>query len=143
MNALELLEDRLDATLAEMGLEGALRHGLVTPLRSEHGVLLLSTFTRDDRPWLRVTSVLLFGFQPDLGLLQRVLQINNALREGGLRIFEDGVLAWSNSLHGEGLAPDTLHDTIRYAGWVADTYAPQLRALAGGHLGADLLKAQT
>lgn len=139
MDLLDILDERVETFLGRLGLERArVPHG-VTVLRSRNASLLLTTFAQDGTTWCRIAAIVLTDLKPNLRLLHRLLQLNNDVLMGGFRLFEDRTLVYSVTLQGDTLELDSFTRTLRYVAHVADTYAPELRDVAAGLEGAELL----
>lgn len=132
MNALDLLDARIGTALAELDLVASHRERGVSMILSAHSVVLVSTFEADGSPWVRISAVVLQGFNPSLAMLDRVLRLNREVRQGGFQLFEDRSLVFTTTLCGVEAMNESFPDTLRYVAAVADAVAPRLQALFGG-----------
>jgi hypothetical protein len=140
MERIELIEEKIRAWLGQMGLPVTTGPGGIITLKSDRSLLFISLASGDRRPWVRITAIALVGFTPSLDFLHRVLELNNEVAFGGFRLFEDRTLAFSTTLQPDALDADGFADATRYVAYVADTWAPELRALAGGRYSVELTR---
>jgi hypothetical protein len=102
-------------------------------------VVLVQVLEAEGRPWVRIASVVLTGFRPNLDLLVRILHLNTEVVTGAFVLFEDDTLAFATTLPGEGLEPEAFRLALAYVARVSDDLDDELQALAGGHRAVDLL----
>lgn len=140
MNRLQILEERVEAYLGEMGLE---------PEQSEDGlylfkygstVVMISLFEEDDDTFCRFASVMLKDFEPSLELLHRLLRLNTEVLFGSFLLFEDNTLSFSATLLGNHLDFDEFAKSLRYVAKVSDDYDDELQKMGGGMRAEDVLK---
>ena len=114
MNRLQILEERVQNYLGEMGL---------TPEQSGDGlylfkygstVVMISLFESGEDTFCRFASILLKDFEPSLDLLQRILRLNTEVLFGTFLLFEDNTLSFSATLLGNHLDFDEFAKTLRY-----------------------------
>jgi hypothetical protein len=142
MNQMDVLDDRVEALLGQSSIEFASRPGRVKLLKSEHAVLLVSSFVHDGRGFCRIAALLLSDVEPSLELIQRILHANADLVLGSIQLFEDRVLALVITLPESALEADTFEWTVRYAAWQADALVSVLSSAARGRTSAELLGRQ-
>lgn len=139
MKTLEILEQRVETYLGQMGLE---------PIRTGEGpylfrygstVVMLSLFEQADDTYCRFASVMLKDFEPSLELLHRILQLNTEVLFGAFLLFEDNTLSFSSTLLGNHLDFDEFEKTLIYVARVSDEYDDELQRLGGGKRAADVL----
>jgi hypothetical protein len=140
MNRLEILTERVNNYLAEIGL---------TPEQAEEGlylfkygstVVMISLFEESDDTFCRFASIMLKDFEPNLELLQRILRLNTEVLFGSFLLFEDNTLSFSATLLGNHLDFDEFETTLRYVAKVSDEYDDELQRLGGGQRAEDVLK---
>lgn len=140
MNRLQILEERVDSYLAEMGLE---------PEQSEDGlylfkygstVVMVSLFEEGEDTFCRFASIMLKDFVPTLELLHRILRLNTEVLFGAFLLFEDNTLSFSATLLGNHLDFDEFEKTLRYVAKVSDDYDDDLQRLGGGQRAEDVLR---
>lgn len=140
MERVQILEERVKAYLAEMGLE---------PEQSEDGlylfkygstVVMISLFEESEDTFCRFASIMLKDFEPSLELLHRILRLNTEVLFGSFLLFEDNTLSFSSTLLGNHLDFDEFEKTLRYVAKVSDDYDDELQALGGGKRAEDVLK---
>jgi hypothetical protein len=132
MNPLDLLEERVETLLGELGLAAAFRRGGVAAIDAGDALVVVSCLSREDTLWVRVASVVLVDVEPSLELLHRLLQLGHDVRIGAFQLFEDRTLAFSATLFGHNLDAESLGKTVRYVAHMARTAAPALAEVAGG-----------
>lgn len=139
-NRLQILQERVGAYLAEMGLE---------PEQSEDGlylfkygstVVMVSLFEETDDTFVRFASIMLKDFEPTLEILHRILRLNTEVLFGAFLLFEDNTLSFSATLLGNHLDFDEFEKTLRYVAKVSDDYDDELQRLGGGQRAEDVLK---
>jgi hypothetical protein len=140
MERLQVLEERVKAYLAEMGLE---------PEQSEDGlylfkygstVVMISLFEEAEDTFCRFASIMLKDFEPTLELLHRILRLNTEVLFGSFLLFEDNTLSFSSTLLGNHLDFDEFEKTLRYVAKVSDDYDDELQTLGGGKRAEDVLR---
>lgn len=140
MNRLQILEERVNAYLGEMGL---------APEQSEDGlylfkygstVVMISLFEEADDTFVRFASIMLKDFEPSLELLQRILRLNTEVLFGSFLLFEDDTLSFSVTLLGNHLDLDEFEKSLKYVAKVSDDYDDELQALGGGQRAEDVLR---
>jgi hypothetical protein len=140
MTGMQILEERVQAFLAEMELE---------PEQSEDGlylfkygstVVMISLFEEDDQTFCRFASIMLKDFEPSLELLHRILRLNTEVLFGTFLLFEDNTLSFSATLLGNNLDLDEFEVTLRYVAKVSDDYDDELQILGGGQRAEDVLR---
>lgn len=140
MNRLQILEERCNSYLAEMGLE---------PEQSEDGlylfkygstVVMVSLFEETEDTFCRFASIMLKDFEPTLELLHRILRLNTEVLFGAFLLFEDNTLSFSATLLGNHLDFDEFEKTLRYVAKVSDDYDDELQRLGGGQRAEDVLR---
>ena len=140
MDRLQVLEERVNAYLAEMDL---------APEQSEDGlylfkygstVVMISLFEEGEDTFCRFASIMLKDFEPTLELLHRILRLNTQVLFGAFLLFEDNTLSFSATLLGNHLDFDEFEKTLRYVARVSDDYDDELQALGGGQRAEDVLR---
>lgn len=140
MNRMQILEERINAYLGEMGL---------APEQSEDGlylfkygstVVMISLFDEADDTFVRFASIMLKDFEPSLELLQRILRLNTEVLFGSFLLFEDDTLSFSVTLLGNHLDFDEFEKSLKYVAKVSDDYDDELQALGGGQRAEDVLR---
>jgi hypothetical protein len=140
MDRIQILEERVRAYLAEMGLE---------PEQSEDGlylfkygstVVMISLFEEGEDTFCRFASIMLKDFEPTLDLLQRILRLNTEVLFGSFLLFEDNTLSFSATLLGNHLDFAEFEKTLRYVAKVSDDYDDELQTLGGGKRAEDVLR---
>jgi hypothetical protein len=140
MERLQILEERVKAYLAEMGLE---------PEQSEDGlylfkygstVVMISLFEESEDTFCRFASIMLKDFEPSLELLHRILRLNTEVLFGSFLLFEDNTLSFSATLLGNHLDFAEFEKTLRYVAKVSDDYDDELQTLGGGKRAEDVLR---
>jgi hypothetical protein len=140
MDRLQILEERVKAYLAEMGLE---------PEQSEDGlylfkygstVVMISLFEESEDTFCRFASIMLKDFEPTLELLHRILRLNTEVLFGSFLLFEDNTLSFSATLLGNHLDFAEFEKTLRYVAKVSDDYDDELQGLGGGKRAEDVLR---
>lgn len=140
MNRLQILAERVDSYLAEMGLE---------PEQSEDGlylfkygstVVMVSLFEEGEDTFCRFASIMLKDFEPTLELLHRILRLNTEVLFGAFLLFEDNTLSFSSTLLGNHLDFDEFEKTLRYVAKVSDDYDDELQRVGGGQRAEDVLR---
>ena len=140
MNRLQILEERVNTYLGEMGL---------APEQSEDGlymfkygstVVMITLFEESEDTFVRFASLMLQNFEPDLKLLERILRLNTEVLFGSFLLFEDNTLSFSATLLGNHLDYDEFERTLKYVAKVSDDYDDELQALGGGQRAEDVLR---
>lgn len=140
LEAIHVLAQRVEAYLAEMGLD---------PEQSEDGlylfkfgstVVMVTLFAEDETTCCRFVSIVLKDFEPTLELLQRVLRLNTEVLFGSFLLFEDNTLCFSATLLGEHLDFEEFDKTLRYVARVSDDYDDELQKVGGGKRAEDVLR---
>ena len=140
MKRLDNLEQRVNAFMGQLELGDAYRENGVSVIRSSDATLLVSCFSQDDSTWCRISAIMLLDLEPTLEVLHRILQLNNDVLMGGLRLFQDRTLVFSTTLQGDTLDGDSFAQALRYAAHVATVQGSLLRSLTHAQSGADLLQ---
>lgn len=140
MNRLEILDERVKAYLAEMGL--AAQRSPDGPYLFKYGstVVMISLFEENDDTYCRFASIMLKDFEPTLELLQSILRLNTEVLFGSFLLFEDNTLSFSTTLLGNHLDYDEFEKSLRYVAKVSDDYDDELQALGGGKRAEDVLR---
>lgn len=140
MNRLQILEERVNTYLGEMGL---------APDQSEDGLYLfkygstvvtMSLLEEDEDTFVRFASIMLTDFEPSLKLLERILRLNTEVLFGSFLLFEDNTLSFSATLLGNHLDFDEFERTLKYVAKVSDDYDDEFQVLAGGQRAEDLFR---
>ena len=140
MNRLQILEERVNTYLGEMGR---------APEQSEDGlymfkygstVVMITLFEESEDTFVRFASLMLQNFEPDLKLLERILRLNTEVLFGSFLLFEDNTLSFSATLLGNHLDYDEFERTLKYVAKVSDDYDDELQALGGGQRAEDVLR---
>lgn len=127
MLPIDNLEARVESYLGQLGLEGAFRPRGVTTLDGGGGAVLVTCFEQSEDTWCRIVAVALCGIEPTLEVLHDLLRRNRDVLLGAWQLFDDGTVAFSVTLPGATLDPDSFAKALRYASWVASSAAPQLQ----------------
>ena len=139
MGHLEVLEEKVQKYLAEMGL---------SPIQSSDGlylfkygstVVMVSLFDEEEDTFCRFASIMLKDFEPSLELLHRLLRLNTEVLFGSFLLFEDNTLSFSATLLGNHLDFPEFEKTLSYVAKVSDDYDDQLQVLGGGKRAHDVL----
>lgn len=140
MDRLQLLEERVKAYLAEMGLEPAQSEDGLYLFKYGSTVVMISLFEESDDTYCRFASIMLKDFEPNLELLHRILRLNTEVLFGSFLLFEDNTLSFSATLLGNHLDFAEFEKTLRYVAKVSDDYDDELQSLGGGKRAEDVLK---
>ena len=138
-NDLEILRDKVAGFLREMGLPTELTHHDLYLYRFDSTVVMVSLFQQGDHAYVRVASVLLKYFRPNLELITRLLRLNSEVLMGSFLVFEDDTLSFAITLPGESLSPGVLERCVRYVARISHSHADEFQMVAGGLKAEDLL----
>lgn len=133
------VSDRVTELLVELGLppEGPEQGPYV--FRYGSPVVMVSLFEQDACPWVRVTSVLLKDFRPNLQLVTRILRLNTEVLQGAFLLFEDDTLCFAVTLPGEDIPASHFRRALEYVARVSNETCRELQAIAGGLTVPDML----
>lgn len=135
---LERLEDRITEFLLDLGLPPETHGERLYAFHCGQTVVLVSLFEASGACWVRLATTLLTDFRPTLELVTRLLRLNTEVLLGSFLIFEDDILTFSVTLPGDGLAAETFATAMEQVAFTSNSYAEELRSLAGGRLVTDL-----
>ena len=139
MDRMKMLEERVQAYLAEMGLEPDRAEDGLYLFRYGSTVVMVSLFAEKDDTFCRFASIMLKDFEPTLELLYRILRLNTEVLFGAFLLFEDNTLSFSATLLGNHLDFDEFETTLNYVAKVSDDYDDELQILGGGQRAEDVL----
>ncbi|MCB9678365.1 MAG: YbjN domain-containing protein [Alphaproteobacteria bacterium] len=139
MNRLQILEERVQAYLAEMELEAERSDENLYLFKYGSTVVMISLFEEGEDTFCRFASIMLRDFEPSLELLQRILRLNTEVLFGSFLLFEDNTLSFSATLLGNHLDYDEFDKTLRYVARVSDDYDDELQSIGGGQRAQDVL----
>ncbi len=140
MERLQILEERVKAYLAEMGLEPEQSDDGLYLFKYGSTVVMISLFEESDDTFCRFASIMLKDFDPTLELLHRILRLNTEVLFGSFLLFEDNTLSFSATLLGNHLDFAEFEKTLRYVAKVSDDYDDELQSLGGGKRAEDVLR---
>jgi len=140
MDRLQILEERVKAYLAEMGLEPEQAEDGLYLFKYGSTVVMISLFEETDDTFCRFASIMLKDFEPSLELLHRILRLNTEVLFGSFLLFEDNTLSFSATLLGNHLDFAEFEKTLRYVAKVSDDYDDELQTLGGGKRAEDVLR---
>jgi hypothetical protein len=140
ISPLHLLQQRVEAYLAEMGLDPEQSDDGLYLFKYGSTVVMVTIFAEDESTFCRFASIMLKDFEPSLELLQRVLRLNTEVLFGSFLLFEDDTLSFSATLLGSHLDFDEFEKTLQYVAKVSDDYDDELQKLAGGKRAEDVLR---
>jgi hypothetical protein len=140
MDALRIVEERVNAYLGAMGLAPDKTEEGLYLLKYGSTVVMISLFEESGDTYVRFASIMLKGFDPSLELLQRILRLNTEVLFGSFLMFEDSTLSFSATLLGSHLDYEEFEKTLTYVARVSDEYDDELQALGGGQRAADVLR---
>lgn len=140
MERLQILEERVKAYLAEMGLEPEQSDDGLYLFKYGSTVVMISLFEESEDTFCRFASIMLKDFDPTLELLHRILRLNTEVLFGSFLLFEDNTLSFSATLLGNHLDFAEFEKTLRYVAKVSDDYDDELQSLGGGKRAEDVLR---
>ena len=139
MNRLQMLEERVNTYLGQMGLAPEPSDNVLYLFKYGSTVVGLTLFEEGEDTFVRFASLMLENFEPDLKLLERILRLNTEVLFGSFLLFEDNTLSFSATLLGNHLDFDEFERTLKYVAKVSDDYDDELQLLGGGQRAADVL----
>ncbi len=139
MNRMEMLEERVNLYLGNMGLDPEHSQEGLYLFKYGSTVVMISLFEEEEDTFVRFASILLKDFEPSLKLLERILRLNTEVLFGSFLLFEDNTLSFSATLLGNHLDFDEFERTLKYVAKISDDYDDELQALAGGQRAEDVL----
>ena len=140
MNRVQLLEERVNTYLGQMGLAPDQSDDGLYLFKYGSTVVMISLFDEDDATFVRFASIMLKDFEPSLELLERILRLNTQVLFGAFLLFEDNTLSFSATLLGNHLDFDEFERTLRYVAKVSDDYDDEMQQLGGGQRALDVLE---
>ncbi len=140
LDSIPLLEQRVEAYLAEMGLNPEQAEDGLYLFKYGSTVVMVSLFSEGESTYCRFASVMLKDFEPTLELLQRILRLNTEVLFGTFLLFEDNTLSFSVTLLGNHLDFNEFEGSLQYVAKVSDDYDDELQKIGGGKRAEDVLR---
>ena len=143
MNRIEILSERVQTYLAEMGLSPEVPEDGLYLFKYGTTVVMISLFEDDadlKNSFCRFASILLKDFDVNSELLHRILRLNTEVLFGSFLLFEDNTLSFSATLLGDDLDFEEFRTTLNYVAKVSDDYDEELQILGGGKRAEDVLR---
>ena len=140
LSTLRVLEQRVEAYLAEMGLDPEQSDDGLYLFKYGSTVVMISLFTESETTFCRFASIMLKDFEPSLELLQHILRLNTEVLFGAFLLFEDNTLSFSATLLGDHLDFEEFEGTLKYVAQVSDDYDDELQKIGGGMRAEDVLR---
>jgi len=141
MDALALLDERVQSYLTDMGLDPDTSEDCLYLFKYGSTVVMCSLFSAGEETLCRFVSVVLKDVEPTLELLHKILKLNTEVLFGSFLLFEDNTLCFTATLLGDHLDFEEFETTLRYVAEVSDDHDERLQVIAGGQRAEDLLAA--
>lgn len=140
MTPLELLSERVNTYLGEMGLAAESAEDGLHLFKYGSTVVSILLFEEGDDTFVRFSSFMLKDCDPNLELVEKILHLNNLVLFGSFLLSDDNTLSFAVTLFGNALELYEFKRTLQYVAKVSDDYDDEFQAIAGGKRAVDVLR---